>query len=65
MIILSNIVIILLSGIVFLLWELWGGHIIERETENGNIGIVCFCIIIIIFAIYLYFPMILTLGGIL
>lgn len=61
----SNIVIILLSGIVLLLWELWGGHIIERETENGNIGIACSCIIVIIYAIYLYLLLILKLGGIL
>ena len=63
--ILSNIVIILLSGIVFLLWELWGGRIIERETENGNTGIACSCIIVIIYAIYLYLLLILKLGGIL
>ena len=64
MIILSNIAIILLSGIVLLLWELWGGRIIERETENGNIGIACSCIIVIIYVIYLYL-LILKLGGIL
>lgn len=45
---------ILLSGLLFLSWELWGGRIIDRYCKENRPDIAIFCIIVIIFALLIY-----------
>lgn len=50
----EEILKILLSGLLFFAWELWGGKIIDKYCKNNRFDLALFCIITIVFALCAY-----------